>query len=216
MELYDNKPGSYYEWPRTEMLSFVPKEARKILDIGCGSGMFASQLKAERRAEVWGIELSKEASEKARKKVDKIIIGNIETDTIDLPKNYFDCIIFNDVLEHFRDPWAILQYIKSALVTNGYIVASIPNIRYFTTFKILFFNKEWEYVDSGILDKTHLRFFTQGTIEELFQSSGYKILKIEGINSIQFPWKIRLFNWLLNKKFEDMRYLQFGCIAQKS
>lgn len=213
---YDEKSDAYYEFLRPEMLAYVPKEARKVLEVGCGSGIFAGQLKAERNVEIWGIELVKDAATKASKVLDKVIIGNIETDKIDLPSNYFDCIIFNDVLEHLLDPWEVLRKLGPALVENGCVVASIPNIRHFDVIQPLLYYKEWKYADEGVLDRTHLRFFTQKTMGDLFAVSGYEIVRIEGIRSIEFPWKFRVFNWLSGNKFDDMRFIQFACVAKKT
>lgn len=211
----DLKPKCYYNGDRKEMLQFVPKDVLKIIEIGCGYGVFASSLKTERKAVVWGIELSKKAAEEASVKLDKVVIGDIENDNIALPKNYFDCIIFNDVLEHLKNPWVVLEKVKDYLIDGGYIVASVPNVRYFYNIKNLIKHKEWNYVDQGILDKTHLRFFTYKTIRDMFQICGYKIIKMEGINPIKFPWKFRLFNWLMLNAFEDMQFLQFACVSKK-
>ena len=79
-----------------------------------------------------------------------------------LPDNNFDVVIFNDVLEHFENPWAVLENVKTKLNASGVVVASIPNVAYITNLVELILKKDWRYKpEGGILDKTHLRFFTK-------------------------------------------------------
>lgn len=210
----EQKSLSYYSQSREEILSFVPVGVEKVLEIGCGDGIFGRSLRAVRSTEVWGVEMCEKAAMSAKVNLDKVIIGNIETDAIDLPESYFDCIIFNDVLEHLRYPWIILKEIVRHLASNGYIVASIPNVRYLDNIKKLIRDKDWKYTDEGILDKTHLRFFTEKSIRKMFELCGYNVLQIEGINPAEFYWKFKLLNWVMNKRFDDMKYLRFACVAQ--
>jgi 2-polyprenyl-3-methyl-5-hydroxy-6-metoxy-1,4-benzoquinol methylase len=207
--------GNYYTQKRHEMLNFIPLSCNRVLDVGCATGEFACALKRERHVEVWGIEINKEAAEKASKKLDKVLLGDIEQDHFDLPEKYFDCIVFNDVLEHLRDPWAVLQKAHSFLMKDGYIIASIPNVRYFENIKKLIMHKEWKYTDEGILDRNHLRFFTIKSVRELFESSGYFVETITGIRSRQFPWKFRMLNYIFNGAFDDMRYPQYASVARR-
>lgn len=209
----DQKPKNYYG-SRREMLRFIPKNISRILEVGCGEGGFSRLLKSELKAEIWGVEISEAAAKKAREGLDKVIIADIESGNIALPQNYFDCIVFNDVLEHLRYPWNVLKAVKESLRQNGCIVASIPNIRnYYTLYDLLRY-KKWQYEDKGILDKTHLRFFTIESIREMFNACGYRIDKMEGINRCKVSWKFELLNFLFVKKLEDMRYIQFACVAQ--
>lgn len=204
-----------YNDDRKEMLRFIPKDVHKILEIGCGEGLFGNLCKQNFKAEVWGVEINKFAAEKAKDNLDNVFVGNIELNNIEIPVNYFDCIVFNDVLEHLQDPWLVLLKVKKYLKVGGYIVASIPNVRYILNLKNLLFNKEWEYVDwGGIMDKTHLRYFTVVSIEKIFTKCEYNIVKLEGINAIKFSWKLNLLNKILQNKLDDTRYLQFACIAK--
>ena len=81
--------------------------------------------------------------------------------------------------------------------------------------KALLKHKEWRYETAGILDWTHLRFFTINSIRELFEYCGYEVVSIDGINGRKFPWKFRMLNYILKGTFEDMRYQQFACVAQR-
>jgi 2-polyprenyl-3-methyl-5-hydroxy-6-metoxy-1,4-benzoquinol methylase len=216
---YKKKDSSYFEVARDEMLKYIPKESRVILDVGCGRGNFGYLLKKERNIKVWGIELDEGSAAIAEQKLDKVICSAFNSN-LNLPKKSFDCIVLNDVLEHFSDPDSALLYCKELLRDKGFIIASIPNVRYFDNIWNLLVNKDWEYIDSGILDKTHLRFFTKKSIISTFENLGYKINLIEGINPIEqhTPTKARKFkflNRLLLNNIEDMRYLQFAIVVSR-
>lgn len=204
------KRREYYDNPRPEMLEFVPPSARTILDIGCGSGAFGAALKS-RGAEVWGLEPSA-AAEQAAERLDRVIQRPIEGAGDELPLGHFDCIVFNDVLEHFVDPWGVLRSARMWLAPEGRVVASIPNVRHLTELKNLVIRKNWDYADDGILDSTHLRFFTVRSIPKLFASSGYELVRIQGING-DVGWKFKLFNLLTVHAIDDTRYVQFACVA---
>lgn len=210
----DIKPAAYYV-NRDEMLKFIPDNVHTLLDVGCGEGLFGQSCKKTIvDIEVWGVELNKQVGEKAREKLDRVLIGNIEFDELDIPDHYFDVIVFNDVLEHLQSPWNVLEKIKKYLRTNGYVTASIPNVRYYDVIKRLLINKEWEYQDCGVLDKTHLRFFTQKSILRLFKDCNYSVLRLEGVIDVDFPWKMKLVNRLLFNTIEDMKHKQFACVAK--
>lgn len=203
---------------RHEMLPFVPADAHTILDVGCSVGNFGELLKAKRGAEVWGVEADARAAEIASRKLDKVIHGPFDSD-LDLPPAHFDCIVFNDVLEHMVDPYGALEYAKKFLCPQGRVVASIPNVRYFGNMWLLTVHKSWEYVDSGILDRTHLRFFTEKSIRSMFENAGYNIESIIGINGLEvcdayFLRKFRILNFLTVNKINDMQWLQFAVVGK--
>jgi 2-polyprenyl-3-methyl-5-hydroxy-6-metoxy-1,4-benzoquinol methylase len=197
------------------MVKFIPSNATKILDIGCGEGNFGSILKVKNNLEIWGIEKRKDIAEYAKAKLDYVITGDFEIENLTIPQDYFDCIVFNDILEHFKYPWNVLEKIRPNLTDGGYIITSIPNIRYFYVIKDLVLHKKFAYSVDGVLDREHLRFFTVRSIVDMFLSCNYQIINLEGINAIKFPWKFRLFNWILKDKFNDTKYRQFAIVAQK-
>jgi 2-polyprenyl-3-methyl-5-hydroxy-6-metoxy-1,4-benzoquinol methylase len=213
-EKYNDVPETYHGKIRTEMYHYLPIGARKFLDVGCGEGGFGELIKKRREAEVWGIEMFVQAAEIAKDRLDQVFVGNIETDQFDLPDAYFDCIVFNDVLEHLYSPWDVLKKVKKFLNKNGYIVASIPNIRYYVQIKKLLKNGDWDYEKWGLMDRTHIRFFTIKSIQKMFEESGYKVQQIQGINSERFPWKLDLLNKILGNQLDDMRHLQFACVVK--
>jgi 2-polyprenyl-3-methyl-5-hydroxy-6-metoxy-1,4-benzoquinol methylase len=153
-----------------------------------------------------------EIADKARSRLDKVIVGGIEEQP-GLPDGYFDCIVFNDVLEHLVDPWTVLRSIKVKLKSGGCVVASIPNVRHFSNLRQLILEKEWRYMDCGVLDRTHLRFFTEKSIRRMFEDCGYNLCSIDGIVERPFPWTLGLLNRILFNSLRDTEYLQFACVA---
>ncbi|MBQ4820246.1 class I SAM-dependent methyltransferase [Aquimarina sp. MMG016] len=211
---YHNKPDNYYNNTRHEMLTFLPKGSKTVLDIGCGEGAFSGYIKEKYNAETWGIELMPEHGKKAEKVLDKVFIGECEKLIDDLPDNYFDAIYFNDVLEHLVDPYWVLEKIKSKLSDNGVIISSIPNIRYHSALKSLVINKNWEYKDNGVMDKTHLRFFTGKSIANMYKRLGYKIITHKGINRTK-SIKPYFYNIPFLFTAMDMWYLQYATVVKK-
>lgn len=212
---YDNKPGHYYSKVRHEMLKYLPSNATRILEIGCGNGCFGELIKQGNNREVWGVEMMPEEGEKAKMVLNKVFIGMCEDYIHDLPDNYFDAIYFNDVLEHMYDPYALLKLIKNKLSDKGVVISSIPNIRYHNQFKMFLIDKDWKYEQHGIMDFTHTRFFTGKSIERMYKEAGFAIKKHEGINRTK-SLKPYLYNLLFLFTQMDIFYLQYATVASKS
>lgn len=209
---YETKPKGYYDNIRHEMLKYLPLKPQKIIDIGCGNGAFAEVLKNETGAEVWGIEYMAREATVAKDKLHKVYSGRCEDHIDSLPDNYFDVIYFNDVLEHLVDPYAVLGQIKSKLASNGVLISSIPNVRYHNTFMRVLVQKDWKYEDFGVMDRTHLRFFTKKSIRRMYEDLGYSILVHEGINRSK-SIKPYLYNIPLLFTQLDIRYPQYGTVV---
>jgi 2-polyprenyl-3-methyl-5-hydroxy-6-metoxy-1,4-benzoquinol methylase len=211
------KAGEYYSVQREEMLQFIPGPAQKILDVGCGIGAFAAQLASKDR-EIWGVEIDPESASEASKHLFRVLNGKIETEIANLPDNYFDAIVFNDVLEHLYDPWDVIEKIKHKLTKGGNLICSIPNVRYIRNLGHLLFDRDWHYSDSGILDSTHVRFFTKKSMYRLMKDSGYTILKIKGINKTRSE-RLHIYSFILNLftlfSDRDILYLQYAIVATK-
>lgn len=208
----DEKPSVYYQRQRREIEPFIPLDAKKVLDVGCGQGFFGEMLKSIRDIEVWGIELDAASAKEATRRLNNVLSGDVENNLNALSDGYFDCIVFNDVLEHLADPWHILRIIKSKLSPQGVIVSSIPNIRYFYALREVLLDKQFPYREYGIFDRTHLRFFTYKSMIDLFNDSGYSIVKMNGINGFD-SWKFSMLNLFLLNNIADMRYEQYVVIA---
>jgi 2-polyprenyl-3-methyl-5-hydroxy-6-metoxy-1,4-benzoquinol methylase len=206
--------SQYFRHARLEILEFIPREHSRILEIGCGEGTFSNLLPS--KPEYWGIEPSKLAANEATRKLSKVLIGTYESTKDSLPDKYFDLIICNDVIEHMADHDNFLQSIKEKLSINGCIVGSVPNVRYLPNLLELLLEKDWAYRDAGILDKTHLRFFTQRSLQECFIRNGYFIDQLAGINGLWVHFSLlQVFRFLSFKVKlavlgKDTRFPQFA------
>lgn len=194
------------------MLPFVPLDAQRILDVGCGQGLFGALLK-ERGAEVWGVEPVAEAAAEAAARLDKVLASEIERAFTELPRESFDCVVCNDVLEHLVDPYAALQRIRDLLTPKGSVVCSIPNVRYFTNLWNLLAHKQWRYEDFGVLDRTHLRFFTERSIVDMFDDADFEVVRMQGINGFT-SWKFSLVKKASFGLLSDVFDFQFACVAR--
>lgn len=211
------KKTKYYANNRAEMLSFIPLSAKKTLEIGCGQGNFSAQL-TEKGIETWGVEPNIDSAKIAHQKLHTILTGTLDEVINQLPENYFDAIIMNDILEHLLFPWENMKQLKDKLTNEGVLISSIPNVRYAKNMFHLLFMKNWEYKESGILDSTHFRFFTKKSIISMHKKSGYSIQKIKGINITKsvlfFPFAL-LVNVILLFTQMDIFYMQFATVAKK-
>lgn len=176
---------NYYSHIRTEITGMIkePREKHlRVLEIGCGCGATLLKIKSMfPNAEVFGVELVKAVTDIV-KDVISMECQNIEEQRLTYPLHSFDYIILGDVLEHLREPAETLCYLKNYLRESGYIVSSIPNVMNHTVILPLLQGR-FEYKEAGILDKTHLRFFTLDSILDLFMGNGFNIVEIYAINN---------------------------------
>lgn len=211
--LYQNKPQYYYDGKNDGILNYLPDGLSIVLDVGCSSGGFGKLLK-DRGLTVWGVEPNTKAAHEAESRVDHVINNIFDETILDLIQDQkFDCIFFIDVLEHFTDPYSAIDLCKKMLRPNGYIISAIPNVLQYGNILKILKNQDWEYVEAGIMDKTHLRFFSKKSIVRLFEEKEFEIVHIDGIYtscSILF----RLINLLLFNKLESMKYVHFITVAR--
>ncbi len=197
---------------RDEFLTLIPPGAKKVLDVGCGDGSLGVKLK-EKGIEVIGIEKDNQLYLQAKKKFNEVFCMDAEDVKLPYPQGYFDCILCVDILEHLRDPFSTLIKLSYYLGYNGAIIASIPNVRYYKIIIRLVCGGTWDYVDSGILDRGHIRFFTLINIKELFTASMYKIIKIK--RNIVAAWGFKMMNFLFLNKLRDFLTYQYYIKAIK-
>lgn len=200
------KEDIYFESERGDIIALIPDGARRLLDVGCGFGMMGKRLKEERGAEVIGIESEDRAISIASGNIDKVIVGDVESLKLPFERGYFDCIVYGDILEHLKDPWALLKKHANYLKRGGLCIASIPNVAHYSIIKNLLKDR-WEYRSQGLLDKTHLRFFTISGIRRMFEEAGYVIEEIKRIDRAS-PIK-RLLNRLFLRKFKHLLTEQY-------
>jgi len=162
-----------------DILALMPRDARRIIEVGCSSGSLAHEYKKlNPQCEYIGIEIVPEFAEVARASCDQVVLGNIEHLEDELFASLFpsDCWIFADVLEHLYDPWSVLRRIRAFLRPNASVLACIPNAQYWSV-QVCLNNGDFRYEDEGLLDRTHIRWFTKTTMIELFRTTGFAIVE---------------------------------------
>jgi 2-polyprenyl-3-methyl-5-hydroxy-6-metoxy-1,4-benzoquinol methylase len=156
------------------IVEFVGR-GKRVLDVGCATGDLARVL-AERGCGVTGIEIDPEAARHAEKLCERVVVGDVED--LDLSEmlrdEAFDVIVFGDTLEHFKNPLRTLDRLKPFLRSEGYMVASIPNVAHGSV-RLALMQGKFRYSSLGLLDNTHLRFFTRDSVEQLFEDAGFLI-----------------------------------------
>ncbi len=198
---------------RNDFLVLVGNDVKRMLDLGCSDGTLSSGFK-DKGVEVVGLELSQPLFKEAENKLSSVFLCNVEDFSPPYPEKYFDCILYADILEHLRDPLAILKKYKYFLRDDGFIVASIPNVRYYKLILKLLFGGVWDYMDSGILDRSHLRFFTIVNMKELILEAGYEIMAIKR-NIVASSW-VRFLNFLFFNSLKDFLTYQYYIKARKA
>ncbi len=154
------------------MMDPVSERTMRVLEVGCACGGILLKIKHTfKEVELYGIELNENAARSARLIAD-VTVGDIEQLQLNYPAEFFDVIIMADVLEHMADPWKILKQLRNYLRSDGKVVASIPNVMHFSVIRDML-NGFWNYQDAGILDRTHLRFFTLHEIGKMFGECGF-------------------------------------------
>ncbi|MBW2740666.1 MAG: class I SAM-dependent methyltransferase [Deltaproteobacteria bacterium] len=201
----------YFESNRAAMLQYIPDGVRKTLEFGCGTGLFSALLKE--KLSTWGVEIDHDAAKKAAQKLDKVIEEDAMTSLAKIPDCYFDCALFFDVLEHLVDPYTLLVSVKQKLTEGAVVIASIPNIRYYRALSKLVVHGDWKYRDHGVLDKTHLRFFTKKSIARMFDQLGFDIVTLEGMHPTSSR-TFRILNAFLLNCLSDVRYKHFAVVAK--
>ncbi|MGZ3552067.1 MAG: class I SAM-dependent methyltransferase [Vulcanimicrobiaceae bacterium] len=215
----------YYNYVRAEVLEMIKAPPRVGLDVGCGAGGTGEELKRRYPgAIVHGIELSVAAAGHARTCLDRVLNDNVET--LDFAAAGFapgsiDLVLFPDVLEHLYNPWHLLERLKPFLAPDAHVLASIPNVRNLVLINELIAGS-WDYVPAGLLDVTHIRFFTKKSIVELFAQTGYSIVGMGAnldmrISPIQAPAQSRFdvnagrvtFKQVSAEDLDELRTIQF-------
>jgi 2-polyprenyl-3-methyl-5-hydroxy-6-metoxy-1,4-benzoquinol methylase len=176
--MYAEKDHSYFGVARTEIAPLLPERMNRVLEIGCGAGATLKWIRGQRSVGyAVGIEMFAEVAKHAETIFDELLVGNVET--MEFPETGFDVIIALDVLEHLVDPWSVVKRLHGVLAPGGVIIASIPNIGHYSVSGPLVLSGRWNYANEGLLDRTHLRFFTRRTAIELLTCSGLVMDRIE-------------------------------------
>lgn len=217
----------YYNWSRREVIGFIKdhledtdqadRQFEHVLDIGCANGKTGELFKKTFRTDSYvGLELIEEAAQEAEAHLDKVICGDIESmirenELQGLDQVKYDVILCLDVLEHLVDPWETLIELRKWLKDDGLLVTSLPNFGNKQVVDKLL-NDSLEYEDQGILDVTHLRFFTKHTIERMLRSTGFHIERSLATREY-LPLRSKLFNAITFGRYKTLYIKQYFHIS---
>ncbi len=175
-----NEDSKYFAADRPEIVSFAAEQGNfgYAIDIGCATGKLGKTLLAKNIvARCDGIELTPEAARVATQNLHQVWPGSLESNQENVPWEQYDLLIMADVLEHLADPWSALKQLRSKTRTDCKLLLSIPNIRHYKVVLPLLFKDEFRYRDHGIMDSTHLHFYTASSIVETLNECGWKVTR---------------------------------------
>ncbi len=203
---------NYYSNARREIAPFLPARVESVLEVGCGEGQTLLWLKNERSVSVChGVEIFAEVAKTGQSNGLDIAVLDIETDVLPFHIQY-DLILFLDVLEHLRNPWLVLPQLLSKLKPDGSVIVSLPNISHLSVLSGIILKNDWRYENAGILDQTHLRFFTRKSAIRLLNTGGLQFIKCKA----KFARKThRNINFLTFGLFERFLAYQYIFLARK-
>jgi len=176
--IYDEK-YKLYDNINFHLVSFVDP-GKKVLDVGCNTGKLGEYLQRHKGCQVFGVDISTEAIMEAKGRLERAEAMDVESDDFPFPQERFDIIIFGDILEHLKFPVQSLIRFAKYLDNNGGIVASSPNVAN-VLIRLKLLMGKWEYQNSGIMDNSHLRFFTYKSMLDMFEQASLEVVQHDWI-----------------------------------
>jgi 2-polyprenyl-3-methyl-5-hydroxy-6-metoxy-1,4-benzoquinol methylase len=163
---------------------------KRVLEAGCASGHVSEQLSAQ-GCRVVGVEIDPTVVEPALPWLERVVIGDFEGDTVwpQLEGELFDAVLFGDVLEHLKDPLTTLRESLNHLSPSGVVVISIPNIAH-ADVKLALINGTFPYSESGLLDRTHISFFTKDSLVQLVKDAGLAVVEFCRVTAAVFQTEL--------------------------
>lgn len=176
-----NEPvPAYFNQINPVLLDRLPRQLRLVVELGCAAGALGAAYKARNPDCRWvGVEINEAAAALARQRLDQVVVADLDrADPLEmLGSEPIDALLYGDVLEHLRDPWQVLAGHAGRLPAGGLVLACIPNVQHWSVIARLMHGK-WDYVDEGLLDRSHLRWFTFTSMVEMFQAAGLRIREV--------------------------------------
>lgn len=169
----------FHENLNSAVLDLIPINASKVVDVGCMNGVLAREFRKINPAVHWtGIEINKNYAELATRHCDNVLNVDIEENNPEFFLKFkdVDCWIFSDVLEHLYNPWKVIENIRRIIPERGCIVACIPNAQNWQVLSKLA-SGNFDYEESGLMDKSHIRWFTKKTFFEFFENTSFRIVE---------------------------------------
>lgn len=178
----DENAPDYYDNLNEGLLEAIPPGAGIVMEVGCGAGRLGMEYKKRNPGSLYyGVEIVAAAAALAGTRLDMALCASIDSVDLSFLAGKIDCIVYGDVLEHLIDPWSVLRSHAALLSPTGKVVACIPNGQHWTILAGLMAGR-WVYQDNGLMDRTHLRFFTLQSIVEMFEGAGLGIETLVGRN----------------------------------
>ncbi|WP_224405629.1 methyltransferase domain-containing protein [Afifella sp. IM 167] len=207
----------YYGHARREILPFLPERCGRLLDVGCAAGTTTGAIRTLRQVD-WaaGVELDPEAARLARQRLDRVEEGFIEEAPLEdfIAPASLDLILCLDILEHLVDPWAQVRRLSPLLAPGGRLIVSVPNIRNWKFIWRLLAKGDFHYRDAGLLDRTHLRFFTRETASELALCGGLSLVACRNATRYRPLELRRLISRATGGRAETLLAKQFIVVAE--
>lgn len=208
----------YYDTARTEVLPFLPARVTRLLDVGCGTGA-TTRAVASRHAVVWkgGIEYMDAVATRAEPHFDRLWRGDAQAVALEaeIAPGSLDLVLCLDVLEHMADPWTMVKRLSALVAPGGRLIVSVPNIRHWRFIWRLLAKGDFRYRDSGLLDRTHLRFFVKETAAELATVGGLQLVGVHSVQRFRFP-DVRWFLLMLSfGRLETLLAKQWLVVAER-
>lgn len=204
---YADKGSDYFVGLRTDILEALPTDPNaRILEIGCGLGATGEAALGTGRAGYYcAVELDRSAAETAAKRLSQVLCGNVEQMDLDALGSDYDALIMSEVLEHLIDPWGLLANLLPRMRPGGLVFASSPNISHNRVLRDLLAGR-FDYQAVGVMDRTHLRWFTPNSYREMFEQAGFRTVSVTPLAPI--GRKARLFNALTGSRFSHLFAVQ--------
>jgi O-antigen biosynthesis protein len=198
------------------ILDLLVQEPKFILDVGCSSGDFAAGAKQRfPLARVWGVEPNKAAAAIAASRIDRVLssaIEGVDWEKEGVQRGDIDTVFLFDVLEHIYDPWQTLLTLRNLISDKAQLLVSIPNVRNVFLMQDLI-SGYWRYRPSGLLDITHIRFFTKDDMFRMFYQTGFRVV---GMGRTQCPPSAEMFEKYRGGKFPQTLELRSASITVHS
>lgn len=213
--IYEDKPASYFANARHDIVALMQTDGgASVLELGCGAGGTGrAVLKSGKAGRYVGIELNEAAARIAAEALSEVKVGDVEAIDLTECKGQFDVLIISEVLEHLTDPWVTLRRLTECLKPGGMVFASSPNIAQWKIVRGLLLG-EFRYEDSGVMDRTHLRWFTPESYQAMFRDAG---VAVQSVRPIREPgWKARAVNNLTGGRFSHLFMSQMMVVGSRT
>jgi 2-polyprenyl-3-methyl-5-hydroxy-6-metoxy-1,4-benzoquinol methylase len=207
LDLVGGRRADYGSQRHDAKIALLREPLGRVLDVGCARGANADGLRARGATHVAGIELDPEFGAEARERYDEVITGSVPED-LTWPGQSFDTILAYDVLEHLVDPWSATRQLASLLKPGGQLHVSLPNARSKKLWLPLVLRGTFAYEPEGIMDVTHLRFFTRRDAVAMVEAAGLQVVSVD--HPPAETWKRRIAYKLGLSEFLTIQWFVLG------